>query len=53
MPPSFIQKSGLIFLLGCALIFAATIVYLFRAFDGLARQPAIATPVTNVSQALF
>ena len=35
------------------MIFAATIVYLFRAFDGLARQPAIATPGTNVPQSPF
>src|SRR3989442_9437966 len=51
MPPNFIQKNSLIFLLGSALILGTTMVYLFIAFDGIAQQPNRTTPSTKVSQA--
>src|SRR5438270_14016014 len=50
MPPKFIQKNSLIFLLGSALILGTTMVYLFIAFDGIAQQPNRTRHSTKVSQ---
>jgi hypothetical protein len=50
MPPNFIQKNSLIFLLGSVLIFGTTLVSLFIAFDGIAQQPNRTTQRTKVSQ---
>lgn len=49
MPPKFIQKNSLFFLLGSVLIFGITMLYLFIALDGITQQPNRAAVSTKVS----